>query len=81
MATQLLLSFPPSAEVSDAEYDKTIRSFCVSVKKLSLSALVGSNTSGQGNHLEVSIIPRFQVTLCIYIYNYYHCHSYISIGA
>ncbi|EZF30592.1 hypothetical protein H109_03473 [Trichophyton interdigitale MR816] len=53
MATQLLLSFPPSAEVSDAEYDKTIRSFCVSVKKLSLGALVGPNTSGQGNHLEV----------------------------
>ncbi|EFE42211.1 COP9 subunit 3, putative [Trichophyton verrucosum HKI 0517] len=53
MATQLLLSFPPSAEVSDAEYDKTIRSFCVSVKKLSLGALVGSNTSGQGNHLEI----------------------------
>ncbi|EGE08867.1 COP9 subunit 3 [Trichophyton equinum CBS 127.97] len=53
MATQLLLSFPPSAEVSDAEYDKTIRSFCVSVKKLSVGALVGPNTSGQGNHLEV----------------------------
>ncbi|OAL70825.1 hypothetical protein A7D00_5155 [Trichophyton violaceum] len=53
MATQLLLSFPPSAEVSDAEYDKTIRSFCVSLKKLSFGALVGPNTSGQGNHLEI----------------------------
>ncbi|EFQ98902.1 COP9 signalosome complex subunit 3 [Nannizzia gypsea CBS 118893] len=53
MATQLLLSFPPLAEISDVEYDKTIRAFCVNVKKLSVNALVGSSTNGQGNNLEI----------------------------
>ncbi|KAM5437626.1 hypothetical protein MferCBS31731_005385 [Microsporum ferrugineum] len=71
MATQLLLSFDPSAELSDAEYDQKIRTFCVNIKKLSSSALVGSSTAGQGNHLDIldpaqHSVAYVQVLLALY---------------